>query len=84
MEATGWSGSEIFTRTLKHTYPDQGEPPAWAKLAYKRHWITFAAYLQIPLEGDSNIADLVYADSPMFKLLKKSWAPYGKAATPAG
>lgn len=75
MAATGWSESEVHLQIIKRTWTPMGEQrPAWAEAAYDRHWITLAAYLQIPNEPGKSAFDLIYAESPLYRLLKKEGA----------
>lgn len=71
MRATGWTPSEVCMQILKGLYSDTGSRPAYAELAYRRHWITSAAYLQIPADVGPSRFDLLYEPSPLFQLVKR-------------
>jgi hypothetical protein len=72
LEATGWGYAEVSARIIKHTWPETGETPKWAKLAYERHWITMIELFLIPLDPTPHWTELMYEESPLFKMLKKS------------
>jgi hypothetical protein len=67
MRETGWNGIEIQGRIMKSLYPDTKEPPLYAKLAYERHWITLAQFLQVPMVSCEPLSDLIYTSNPMLR-----------------
>lgn len=67
----------LFADILKHTYPAgrHQEIPAWAKLAYRRGWMTLREYLDAKPWPDApwrpGLNDFMYANNPYFR------APHG-------
>ncbi len=57
---------------LKDIYTNGWQRPWWAKLARDRHWMTWTAYYEVPMsEPAPRLTDILYAENPFYKILKK-------------
>ena len=67
-------GPILANEVLKEIYYDGLRRPAWARLAFKQGWMTRAKFYalkqteRVPRKGFSA---MLYANNPLFKLLKR-------------
>ncbi len=74
-----YADTSSLTEALKHLYVSKDSPemakPAYAVLAYERHWITGSAFKRIARVATGRIirgiASLMAEPSPLFAMLKR-------------